>query len=199
VARVQRILMAFFHQAVNEHRRETPAFTDIVIASASERFEPRLVAHFSNGRRTSVTVRAYDFYRFLQRHLAWDLSDVRAIYAQMVENRIAARESHARGLRLLEENLSPAQRNQYKRCGYFDVVGGETGGRYRIKYGFEMNVELLDTKGSVVHSLCFMPEGELAVGDVMLAQKLALELFESQTLEVANSFSSAHPLFGPMP
>jgi hypothetical protein len=77
--------------------------------------------------------------------------------------------------------------------------GGETGGRYRIKYGFEMNVELLDTKGSVVRSLCFMPEGELAVGDVMLAQKLALELFESQTLEVANSFSSAHPLFGPMP
>jgi hypothetical protein len=27
--------------------------------------------------------------------------------------------------------------------------------------------------------LCFMPEGELAVGDIMLAQKLALELFES--------------------
>jgi hypothetical protein len=199
VAGVRRILMDLFHQAINEHRREAPAFTDIVIARAAERFEPRLVANFSNGHRASVTVRTYDFYRFLQRHLAWDLSDVRAIYAQRIENRIAAREAHARGLRLLEENLSPTQRDQYKRCGYFDVVGGETGGRYRIRYGFEMNVELLDTKGSVVRSLCFMPEGELAVGDLMLAQKLALELFESQTLEVANSFSSAHPLFGPMP
>jgi hypothetical protein len=191
--------MDLFHRAIGGHRREAPALADIIIASASERFEPRIVAHFSNGRRTSVTVRAYDFYRFLQRHLAWDLSDVRAIYAQMVENRIAAREAHARGLRLLEENLSPAQRNQYKRCGYFDVVGGETGGRYRIKYGFEMNVEQLDANGRVMRSLCFMPEGELAVGDVMLVQKLALELFESQTLEVANSFSSAHPPFGPMP
>jgi hypothetical protein len=34
---------------------------------------------------------------------------------------------------------------------------------------------------------------------VMLTRKLAPELFESRTLEVANSFSSGHPLFGPMP
>ena len=37
--------------------------------------------------------------------------------------------------------------------------------------------------------LCFMPEGGLVVGDMMLAQKLALELFESDALEVANKFS----------
>ena len=34
--------------------------------------------------------------------------------------------------------------------------------------------------------LCFMPEGHLAVGDVLLTQKLALELFESETLKVAH-------------
>jgi hypothetical protein len=176
-----------------------PALADISMARASERFEPRLVTHFSNGHRASVTVRAYDFYRFLQRYLAWVLSDGRAIYAQIVQNRIAAREAHARGLRLLEENLSPAQRDQYKRCGYFDVVGGETGERYRIRHGFQRNVEQLDKKGRHVCRLCFMPEGKIVIGDVMLAQKLALELFESDTLKIANAFSPHLPPFGPMP
>jgi hypothetical protein len=106
-----------------------------------------------------------------------------------------AHEAHARGLRLLQDNLSPAQRDQFDRCGCFEVVGGETGRRYRIRYGHEMNVELLDRKGGFARSLCFMPEGKLAVGDVMLAQKLALELFESETLEIANTFTRGHPLF----
>ena len=108
------------------------------------------------------------------------------------------REAHVRGIQLLEENLSPAQRDQYKKYGYFDVVGGETGGRYRIRYGSQMNVLLLDRKGRPVCWLCFMPEGELVVGDIMLAQKLALELFESQTLKVANTFSTDYSLSGPM-
>ena len=43
-----------------------------------------------------------------------------------------------------------------------------------------------------------MPEGELVVGDIMLAQKLALELFESQTLKVANTFSTSYSLFVPI-
>jgi hypothetical protein len=60
-----------------------------------------------------------------------------------------------------------------------------------------MNVELLDTTGRPVRWLCFMPKGKLAVGDVMLAQKLALELFESQTLEVANTFASSHLFLAP--
>ena len=108
------------------------------------------------------------------------------------------REAHVRGIQLLEENLSPAQRDQYKKYGYFDVVGGETGGRYRIRYGSEMNVQLLDGKGRPSCWLCFVPEGKLVVGDIMLAQKLALELFESQTLKVANTFSTDYSLFVPI-
>jgi hypothetical protein len=96
-------------------------------------------------------------------------------------------EAEARGLRLLSENLSPAQREQQERCGYFDVIGGDTGRRYRIKNGFQLG--LLDKKGRTRAVLCFMPEGELPAGDVMLAQKLALELFESDTLKIANKFS----------
>ena len=101
----------------------------------------------------------------------------------------ASAEEEARGLRLLQENLSPAQREQHGRFGYFDVVGGNTGKRYRIKYGFQLNVALLDNRGRTKSVLCFAPDGNLPAGDVMLAQKLALELFETDTLKIANKFS----------
>jgi len=101
----------------------------------------------------------------------------------------ATDEAHARGMRLLNENLSCDQRDQYERLGYFEVVGGETGRRYRIKNGFQGNVVQLDNRDRPVRLLCFMPKGDLGVGDVMLAQKLALELFERDTLKVANKFS----------
>jgi len=101
-------------------------------------------------------------------------------------------EAEVRGLRLLRENLSPTQREQQERYGCFDVRGGDTGRRYRIKNGFQLNVEMLDNKGRTTAVLCFMPAGNLVAGDVMLAQKLALELFESDTLKIANKFSVNH-------
>ncbi len=111
----------------------------------------------------------------------------------------ATREEHARGFRLLKEKLSPAQRDQYERRGYFDVIGGQTGRRYRIRSRAQANVDQLDKNGRSVRVLCFIPEGELVVGDVMLAQKLALELFEADALRVANKFSPDPYQFGPMP
>ncbi len=111
----------------------------------------------------------------------------------------ATREADARGFRLLQKNLSPAQRDQYERRGYFDVIGGETGRRYRIRSRSQANVDQLDKIGRTVRVLCFMPGGELVVGDVMLAQKLALELFEADALRVANKFSPDPYQFGPMP
>jgi hypothetical protein len=47
-------------------------------------------------------------------------------------------------------------------------------------------VDLVDKDGRPSRTLCFIPEGHLAVGDVMLAQKFALELFEAEALMVAN-------------
>jgi hypothetical protein len=90
------------------------------------------------------------------------------------------------GLQLLVRNLSPSQRDQFEHHDYFDVVGGETGACYRIRYGQILNVERLDENGRRLQLLCFGPKGKLPIGDVMLAQKLALELFESEAFRVAN-------------
>jgi hypothetical protein len=110
-----------------------------------------------------------------------------------------ADKAHARGIQLLLENLSPNQRAQYEYCRYFDVVGGHTGRLYRISTGTQMNVRRLDKKGRAICVLCFAPEGSLVVGDVMLAQKLALELFESDALKIANRSSPNTFILGPLP
>src|SRR5271156_1396581 len=52
--------------------------------------------------------------------------------------------------------------------------------------GGMMNVHEPDSVGNRVCEWCFLPEGKLAAGDVMLAQKIALETFESEALAVAN-------------
>jgi hypothetical protein len=82
--------------------------------------------------------------------------------------------------------LSREQRIDYETRGYFHVTGGDTGKRYRIQRGHLMNVEQLDKRGHRVRLLCFMPEGRVPLGDVLLAQKLALELFEAEALRIAN-------------
>ncbi len=94
--------------------------------------------------------------------------------------------SEERGIQLLKRNLSLAQLKQYENRRYFDVIGGVSGQRYRIRHGRLRNVDLVDKDDRPSSTLCFMPEGELAIGDVMLAQKIALELYESQALMVAN-------------
>ena len=58
--------------------------------------------------------------------------------------------------------------------------------KYRINYGTAMNVHEIDETGRVKLGLCFAPKGSLVTGDVMLAQKIALETFERRALAVAN-------------
>ena len=91
-------------------------------------------------------------------------------------------------MRLLREWLSPVQRIQFAKKGYFEVVGGDTGRRYRIYPGTMSNVCEIDEKGHASLGLCFRTMGELPIGDVMLAQKIALENCESSVLAVARSF-----------
>src|SRR5262249_36422725 len=58
--------------------------------------------------------------------------------------------------------------------------------RYCIRRGRQMNIYELDQKGVQIGVWCFGPEGCLAVGDIMLAQKIALETDEHAALAVAN-------------
>jgi hypothetical protein len=97
-----------------------------------------------------------------------------------------------RSIALLLTNLSSSQAKQYRRDRTFEVIGGRTGARYRIHFGYQMNIEELDGAGRCLRALCFAPQGRVPIGDVMLAQKLALELFEDDALEVAHKISGAH-------
>ena len=102
--------------------------------------------------------------------------------------RITRENREARGLRLLHEWLGPAQKEQFDAARYFEVIGCHTRKRYRIHYGRAGNVSELDDDGRPMQGLCFVPEGALVAGDVMLAQKIALETNELTALAVANKF-----------
>ncbi len=94
----------------------------------------------------------------------------------------------ARGLKLLREWLTPDQRGQYDTYGYFDVTGCHSGKRYRIRHGTAANVYELDYAGHATNGWCFVPADYLVAGDVMLAQKIALEADERAALAVAKNF-----------
>jgi hypothetical protein len=98
--------------------------------------------------------------------------------------RNGAPEQKARAL--LRRWLSPAQLEQYEKMGYFEVVGSDSGKRYRIRSYAPMNIEELDERGARVAVWCFLPEGNLPVGDTLLAQKIALETNERAALAIAN-------------
>jgi hypothetical protein len=94
----------------------------------------------------------------------------------------------ARGIKLLREWLSPEQRAQFDANRYFEVIGCDSGKRYRILYGSATNVHEIDCDGRSTLAWCFVPTGYLVAGDVMLAQKIALETNEFRALAVANRF-----------
>jgi hypothetical protein len=98
-----------------------------------------------------------------------------------------------RGITLLREWLSPMQRAQFDASKSFDVVGCDSGRRYRIHDGRVTNVHEIDDAGQPVMGWCFVPSGHLVAGDVMLAQKIALETNERATLAVANRFDVQVP------
>jgi len=58
--------------------------------------------------------------------------------------------------------------------------------RYRIQRSKVMNVHELDQAGNIVAHWCFAPKGNLPMGDVLLAQKNALETMERETLKMPN-------------
>jgi hypothetical protein len=95
----------------------------------------------------------------------------------------------ARSVELLKRWLSRDQLNQFETKSCFEVIGCDTGRRYRISQEAGMNIYELNEGGDI--GWCFVPQGYLAIGDVMLAQKIALESNERAALAVANNFLAA--------
>lgn len=95
----------------------------------------------------------------------------------------------ARGITLLREWLSREQQAQFDASRSFEVIGCDSGKRYRIHLSSGTNVHELNGAGRPIMGWCFIPSGHLVAGDVMLAQKIALETDERAALAVANRFS----------
>jgi hypothetical protein len=102
--------------------------------------------------------------------------------ARNADERWAAEE---RAQELLRAWLSPEQRKQYDQRASFEVVGSDTGKRYRICKGHVFNIQELDTHGIEIRAWCVTADG-VATGDINLAQKIALETFEGEVLAIAN-------------
>ena len=107
---------------------------------------------------------------------------------ELFESFAAEKTPEARARRLLRDWLSPAQRIQFDSSGRFEVTGCHTGTRYRIVYGSCANIYELDQAGELIMGWCFVPAGHLAPGDVMLAQKIALETCEAEAMAKAHRF-----------
>jgi hypothetical protein len=101
-------------------------------------------------------------------------------------------EASQRGIELLKTNLTKQQLADFENHGWFDVVGGETGLKYRIKRGTHQNIFCIIEdpryKEPILKMMCFTTVGRYVMGDVMLAQKIALECDELATLKIANFF-----------
>ena len=115
------------------------------------------------------------------------LNAVRELYRKFLN--LARSREERRGLRLMQDWLSPAQRQQFQRFGYFDVVGCTSGTVYRIYHSLTApNVYEINDVGRCKKAVCFAPIGPLVKGNVMLA--LALETDEQSAPAVANIFPS---------
>ena len=119
---------------------------------------------------------------------------------RLYRNFFAQNTRETRGRRLLRNWLSPHQRAQFDEKNYFEVVGCDSQKRYQIynrtTYGVMPNVYEMDDAGQSKVAWCFLPAGRLVAGDIMLAQKIALETDEHNALAVANRFAPRPDLNG---
>jgi hypothetical protein len=99
----------------------------------------------------------------------------------------------ARGLQLMRNWLSAEQCAQFDRFGYFDVRGSVSGKKYRIHFRVSANIQEIGDDGKALCGWCFAPDRYLVPGDVMLAQKIALETRECTALAIANQFPPILP------
>jgi hypothetical protein len=77
----------------------------------------------------------------------------------------ASLQAEHEALALFRSWLSPGQSQQYNFHKHFEVIGSDTGTRYRIRHARMMNIDELDSAGNKVCEWCFLPAGNLAAED----------------------------------
>lgn len=106
-------------------------------------------------------------------------------------------EALARSRQTLYEHLTPQQCADFDHYGWFAVTGNHTGTRFRIEAKPNMNIYQL-RGDQPVERWCFIPEDPLPLYDIMLMQKLCIELDERDTMRAANLIGF-HPSIAPYP
>ncbi len=106
------------------------------------------------------------------------------------------RRSERRALVLLLRQLNYVQRQEFRIYRYFHVVGGSSGGLYRIRTSATANIDVLLPDGRVKWRLCAGPVG-VPVYAAMTGQLLHLQdpASEEQFLQRAN----IHPVYPDLP
>ena len=110
-----------------------------------------------------------------------------ARYAALVDPG-CSEQAELKGRQLMLENLTPEQKQQYDRFGYFEVIGSKTGKRYRICHATSRNVYEIVKQNQLGAGHCFVPSGTLVAEDCMVAQKIMLENREDEALRMAVRF-----------
>lgn len=90
---------------------------------------------------------------------------------------------------LLVSMLTDEQRQSYEQHGWFIVVGGSTGRRYRIRCNsYQGNVDLLaaNDNNRIEYRYCGHCRDRIPLGDHLLAQKVMLEIDETAFIALAN-------------
>lgn len=99
--------------------------------------------------------------------------------------RLIAEGAAVRAMDLLYSCLNDEQREMLRAHKKFRVVSNKLN-IFEICEGKTHNIYKLDMQGKRVENWCVLPQGELAMGDVLLAQKVWLETDEADTAKFAN-------------
>ena len=143
---------------------------------------------FSAARRRLSSVRFHDASHVSRGQLKRTLATCSQWARTFREWYLRPSSSEQRGLELLREWLSREQLAQYDAHNYFEVIGCHTGKRYRIFNGLGSECRRVGRCRSAKKGWCFVPDDQLVAGDVMLAQKIALETDEQGVLAKAKNF-----------
>jgi len=158
-------------------------------AAQQEAGEPKVVNWCNGGLRAmrSASRRLHDCYAQIKEQVEETQRNRELVWQDLMRK---DRRANRRALILLMKLLSPEQRQEFRRFGYFHVMGGGSRDRYRIRADMVANIDVLRDDGAVKYRLCVLPTGGVPLYDVMAAQMLHLQdaATEQVLLQQANVY-----------